>query len=144
MLCDVGSFIWVKYVEIGVSENYANDGKNAITCPRDKGADCNQYTNLKNIYHSIGSVRIYNIEVPDKTVPCNGTESPINFIHITFSCIEGKWQRYQYTAFLLEMTTDFDLPWVISSMYIYTVKIRAKYPNFRLAVVVAQSVEARC
>ena len=98
MLCDVGSFIWVKFVEVGISRNYTNDEKGDITCPRNQRTDCSRHAPLEDFYDNRGSRWIHKIGVPDKTVPCNGGTRPTNFIHITFSCIEGKWQWYQYTA----------------------------------------------
>ena len=95
-MCDPGSFVWIKFIEIGVSGNYANDGNGGITCPREDRIDCNKYTEPEKYYWVISFRRAYEITVPDETVVCNGEETPANYMHITFACIERKLHGYQF------------------------------------------------
>ena len=90
MLCGPESFIWIKFIEIGVSEKYSSDRNGAVSCPRYERASCNEMVALENIYDDIGFQMRYQVVVPNKTVTCNGEEVLANYIHITFCCIEGE------------------------------------------------------
>ena len=114
MLCDPGSVIWVKFIEIGLSTKYANDGKGAITCPREERASCFKSTAPQNLYENIGFYSAYGLTVPGETVTCKGEETPVNYIHLTFCCIERKCLEYQRSRskYFLEKK-GFYLLWVI-------------------------------
>ena len=87
LMCETGTMvIWMKSVEMGVSGNYANDGKGAIICPRG-GTDCNVQIDAK---HTL-PFPVHVVTVPNKTITCNGENAHVNYIHLTFCCIEGKW-----------------------------------------------------
>ena len=90
MLCDPGSFIWIKQVEIGVSEHYTDDGNGVFTCPKDEMGGCMKSNQLEANYVSIGYKRFGKITVDSDTVMCNGEETDANFMFITFCCIEGE------------------------------------------------------
>ena len=89
LVCEAGTFIFMRDVFLGVSANYEVDAvSGAISCPMRTSGDCMEET---LIYREGTTYRVFNgLDVPDEMVMCGGVAVLANFVRISYSCIDCK------------------------------------------------------
>ena len=89
LVCEAGTFIFIRGVSVGVSANHVVDAAGGvISCPTGTSSDCIQNS---LIYHQGTTYRVFSgLDVPDEMVMCGGVSTPANFVRISYSCINSK------------------------------------------------------